>query len=92
MSERTNVYSRGVVRVMAERCSTCIFRPGNLMELRRGRVRSMLDGIGDEGCIPCHETLDAEEQAVCRGQFDTRKTAPLRLAESMGRIEWAEGQ
>lgn len=88
MSE-TNVASGGVVRVMRERCSTCIFKPGNLMHLQPGRVRAMLARVRhDQGCIPCHKTLDRKEQAVCRGQFDTAKTDPLQIAERLNRIEW----
>jgi len=76
---------------MAERCATCIFRPGNLMELRPGRVKEMVDAVNEaDGCIPCHETLDDEIQAVCRGQFDTHKTLPLKLAEAMNFIIWHE--
>jgi hypothetical protein len=89
--EKTNVASRGVVRVQAEKCATCIFRPGNQMELRKGRVRDMVDAIRDiEGVIPCHETLENEEQAVCKGQYDMYQTPLLRLAEVMDKIEWVK--
>lgn len=74
---------------MAERCPTCIFRPGNLMHLQSGRVRGMVEHVWrNESCIPCHKTLDQKEQAVCRGQFDTAKTQPLQIAERLGLIEW----
>ena len=87
----TNVASRGVVRVMRERCSTCIFKPGNLMHLQTGRVRNMVEQVReDQSCIPCHKTLDLDEQAVCRGQFDIVKTTPLQIAERLGFIEWTE--
>ena len=77
------------VRVMADRCPTCIFRPGNLMHLQPGRQRDMLDKVRTiEGCIPCHETLDDDVQAVCRGQFDALKTQPLQIAERLGFIVW----
>jgi hypothetical protein len=85
-----NVADHTGVRVMAERCPTCIFRPGNLMHLRRGQVKHMVAEVRkSEGCIPCHETLDDEVQAVCRGQFETAQTLPLQLAEALGKIvEW----
>jgi hypothetical protein len=74
---------------MAERCGSCIFRPGNRMSLRPGRVRDMLREVKvNDGCIPCHETTDNEKQAVCRGQFDTYKSAPLQIAERLGKIVW----
>lgn len=76
---------------MRERCSTCIFRPGNRMQLQPGRVRGMVAEVKrNEGCIPCHKTLDLPEQAVCRGQFDTAKTQPLQIAERLDLIEWVE--
>lgn len=77
--------------MMAERCDTCIFRPGNRMHLLPGRVRQMVEEVKrKEGCIPCHETLALPEQAVCRGQFDTLKTQPLQVAERLGVIEWTD--
>ena len=89
--EKTNVASRGVVRVKSEKCSTCIFHPGNRMDLRSGRVKDMVDSIRDiEGVIPCHQTLEDEEQAVCKGQFDAYQTPLVLLALSMGLIEWVE--
>jgi hypothetical protein len=62
-------------RVLAEMCSTCIFRPGNLMRLRPGRLRGMVrDALAGGGFITCHATLpysDPEAKpAVCRGFFD----------------------
>ena len=84
-----NVYRDGRVHVLAERCPTCIFRAGNLMELRRGRVRGMLDeAIANDSAIVCHSTLSTGGDAVCRGFFETRPTTPLQLAERLGLIEW----
>lgn len=86
---RHNVASRGVVRVKKEKCETCIFRPGNVMGLRPGRVAGMVrDTRADEGVIPCHETYDLEEQAVCRGFYELEpKPGPLQIAERLGCIE-----
>ncbi|MGW2317427.1 hypothetical protein [Streptomyces sp. NPDC001680] len=36
----------GTVRVCARRCDTCIFHPGNLMDLKPGRVANMVAGRG----------------------------------------------
>lgn len=58
------------LRVCAEMCSTCVFRPGNLMELRRGRVKGMVrEAVAADSFIPCHKTLDGDH-AVCRGFYD----------------------
>lgn len=67
-------------------CATCIFRPGNLMHLRAGRVREMIDdALAHDSAIVCHSTLDADH-AVCRGFFDRHQTLPLRLAVVTERI------
>jgi hypothetical protein len=55
---RHNVYRDGRVHVQAQMCSTCIFRPGNLMDLNAGRVRSMVDEAREhDSAIVCHQTL-----------------------------------
>lgn len=77
------------LRVCADLCSTCIFRPGNLMQLRPGRVRSMVDeALKNDAFIACHKTLDGE-RAVCRGFYDRHKTNSLgcRLGSIVGIIE-----
>ena len=38
-----NTYNNGKVHVCEKKCSTCIFRPGNLMNLNPGRAKEMLD-------------------------------------------------
>jgi hypothetical protein len=86
---RHNTYRDGRIHVQAEMCSTCIFRPGNLMQLRSGRVREMVDEArGHESAIVCHQTLDGDN-AVCRGFFERYPTTPLQIAERIGLIEWA---
>jgi hypothetical protein len=80
-------YRDGRVHVLAEMCGTCIFRPGNLMDLRRGRVAQMVrDAKRNESCIPCHDTLDGRERAVCRGFYDLHATAPLQTAARLDLI------
>jgi hypothetical protein len=60
------------VRVLTEMCATCIFRPGNLMHLRRGRLATIVnDHQQADGNLICHSTLpyfgDGVEPALCRG-------------------------
>lgn len=62
-------------RLCAVKCSTCIFRPGNLMQLRPGRVRQMVnDSLAGGGFITCHATLPyagtGARPAICRGFYD----------------------
>lgn len=77
------------VHVCESMCSTCVFRPGNLMHLNPGRLAGMVREAkaDDAGSITCHSTLDGEH-AVCRGFFDRHATAVLQIAERLGYIEW----
>lgn len=86
---KSNVFRDNRLHVMASKCSTCIYRPGNLMVLEAGRVASMeFEAVRDQGVIVCHKTLDPspQENAVCRGFFDTQKhqVGLLSVAERIG--------
>ena len=84
-----NVFNEGVIHVCRAMCSTCIFRPGNLMDLEEGRVEGMIkDAVADESTIVCHQTLDTPQNAACRGFFDRHKTQPLQIAERLDVIRW----
>lgn len=83
------VYRDGLVHVHRRMCSTCIFRPGNLMRLDEGRVEGMVADSGDDGCIPCHQVL-GEEPSVCRGFFDLHKNAILQVAERLDVITFTD--
>ena len=77
---------------MREMCETCVFRPGNRMRLKGGRLRQMVEDSrkGDGGGITCHKTLhwasDAGE-AICRGFFDRYATSPMQIADRLGFIK-----
>lgn len=87
-----NSYRSGKVHVCESMCSTCIFRPGNLMDLSPGRVQGMVSSaVKNDTAIICHSTLDGDN-AVCRGFFDRHKTQPLQMAERMGLIELVSPQ
>ena len=85
-----DVFRDGRVHVQSRMCSTCIFRPGNLMHLRPGRVDQMVADAGDDGCIPCHKNLTGHGAAVCRGFYDRRRNQVLQVAERLGVIEEVE--
>lgn len=77
------------VHVCERMCSTCIFRPGNLMSLEEGRVVQMVnDALKKDGQITCHQTLEFRHGAVCRGFFDRHKHGLLRVAERLGFIRF----
>lgn len=89
---RTNVFNGGKVHVQESKCSTCIYRPGNLMRLDEGRKDQMqADAIRDGGVIPCHQTIHGrrKQQSVCRGFFDVAKhEGLLAVAERMDIVEF----
>jgi hypothetical protein len=65
----------GKPRVLSKQCSDCIGRPGNLMRLRPGRVRDMVEGGVNGGGITCHQTLSYGIHpefggAACRWFYD----------------------
>ncbi len=86
-----NCLGKTGLRVATEQCSTCIFRPGNLMHLHVGRLATMAKEVqATEGYVTCHQTLDRplRQRVVCRGSFDRFKTQIIQVAERLGFIEW----
>lgn len=48
----------GKVRVLSERCDTCVFWPGNLMHLTEGRLEEIIAAnIAAGALLTCHGTL-----------------------------------
>jgi hypothetical protein len=77
-------------RLLTAQCSTCIYRPGNLMHLRPGRLKDMTETArAEEGFVVCHQTLpDASPPpgvlpAICRGFYDRFSTQALQLMERL---------
>lgn len=63
----------GKPRVLAEKCSTCVFRPGNPMHLRPGRLARLVeDNLRAGALLMCHKTTFGQqpEEAACRGFLD----------------------
>ena len=80
-----NVNGPNGIRVMREQCSTCIFRPGNLMQLNRGRLRDMVqESHARDTNVVCHQTLSEKFGAFCRGSVDDRVGQLARIGERLG--------
>ncbi len=84
-------------RVCAEQCSTCVFRPGNLMNLRPGRLQHMVrTSVRNGSFITCHSTLPysgtGAPPAICRGFFDSYGHASnvLRIWSRLGPFDEVE--
>lgn len=89
MSNKNNPFRDGELHVLSEKCSTCIFRPGNPMQLKPGRLKGITeDALAEDSFIVCHQTLDSHiygtEPAVCRGFGENYSTNSLRIAERLG--------
>lgn len=69
-------------RLLRKKCATCIFRPGNLMELRPGRLKYIEEDCNDPfdpKTFACHDTLKYGAnpefgRALCRGFYDAYRT------------------
>lgn len=75
------------VRICADRCTTCIFRPGNLMHLAPGRLARLLaQAIAQEGHIVCHDTLGTGAGSICAGYAShpegQKRSLALRLVRA----------
>lgn len=88
------------LEILDAQCETCIFRPGNKMHLKKGRVAQMVrDCTRDQSFITCHETMvyddpDAGDPTasgpMCRGFFDNHGhvSQMVRIAERLGMLEF----
>jgi len=72
-------------RLLSRRCSTCVFKPGNLMKLGHGRLQDLIaQARAAESYIVCHSTLPGVAPpgvlpAVCRGFADSHSTQSLQI-------------
>lgn len=92
-------YRDGAVHVMSEKCSTCVFRPGNLMHLPPGRLKELTDYVQETGVpFSCHQTLPYagrehvefyDGAALCAGAIENygAESIPVRTAYAMGLVE-----
>jgi hypothetical protein len=75
------------VRVMVEKCDTCIFRPGNLMTLNPGRVADMTRSTDlNDTNVTCHKTLGTPLGAFCAGSVARQPGQLVRIAERLNGI------
>lgn len=84
----------GRPRLLSGQCATCVYLPGNPMQLRRGRLKQMTEaGMQGEG-VTCHDTLTYGPYpefgpALCRGFYDSfgSRTNLVRIYERLGGFE-----
>ena len=77
--------------VYSEMCETCIFRPGNQMHLKQGRLKGVVDGNLEVGALlMCHKTTfgQKKEEVACRGFYDRYgdRVNVKRVMDRLGRM------
>jgi hypothetical protein len=88
----------GLSRLLAERCSTCILRPGDKMHLGAEHTAAFVRQALDAGSyVVCHQTLTYGDNpdfgpAICRGFFDAyaNRSPALRLLRAFSRLTEVE--
>jgi hypothetical protein len=68
-----DIFREGEVHVLADLCSSCIFKPHH-RPVDGARVAGMVRDTRDEpgATVPCHKTLygQTDHNAICRGWWD----------------------
>lgn len=76
--------------LLTDKCATCIYRPGNLMDLRPGRVAQMTkETRAKDTNVICHKSRDVggewTENAYCSGNVEVVGLGQLgRIMERCG--------
>lgn len=79
----------GKPRLLTQSCTTCVFHPGNPMNLAPGRLKKLIDHNRSIGAgLTCHQTLSYSEtgadRAFCRGFYDAYPdTQVFQIAERL---------
>lgn len=84
-------YRHGRIHILSERCTTCVFRPGNLMHLPPGRLQDLVESNrAADTAFACHQTIYGQtpDEALCRGYVDAYGDGitPIRLARQLGLV------
>lgn len=78
-------------QLFSRKCDTCVFHPGNRMDLQPGRLQNLIESNRREGTmLICHKTIDYGDhpevgQTMCRGYFDAY-AAESQVVQIMERI------
>lgn len=84
----------GKLRVLTEKCSTCVFHPGNRMRLNPGRLQDLVQqNLSAGAALVCHATLTYGDHpdfgpALCRGFYDAHgyKVNVVRIMQRLDGI------
>lgn len=81
--------------LFAEKCATCVFRPGNPMHLAEGRLADLTEQNRKTGSmLICHTTTygQAGREVMCRGYWDAYASSSVvpQMMERLFGPEWYE--
>ena len=80
-----NIARNGKVYVMEKCCATCPYR-GHIEHY----MKTIQVNIKNDNVLPCHETTDGPDQAICRGYYDKErdKVPIMQVAQRLGVVAW----
>lgn len=85
-------------RVFSEKCKTCVFRPGNPMQLAPGRLHELVERNLDAGAaLICHTTTYGQRpelgEVVCAGWFERygHRTSSIRVVSRLAALCGEDG-
>lgn len=102
LSLQPDPYRDGRVHVMSDKCSTCVFHPGNRMNLSPGRLKGMTDHVQESGVVfSCHQTLPYSGakhrehyggSALCAGAMEAYgdRSPQIQLALAMDVVTYVD--
>ena len=84
MRRRRNIYRNGKIHVRKSMCESCPYRHGK--DEARKLFPKIQHNIDKQVALPCHNMVDGQDEAVCRGFYEHDRTLPLHLARHMGLV------
>jgi len=78
-----------IEHVMRKMCETCIFHPGNRMDLRAGRLKELIrETDKDDTNVICHQSKGllgkVKIKVWCKGSVDRRPGQAVRVTQRLG--------
>lgn len=85
---RWRVWQKGVFKVQARMCATCIYRPDSALDIKKLEDDVRDHYIGFKGHRICHHSVDA----CCRGFWDRHKNSfPAgQIAQRLKLVEFVD--
>jgi hypothetical protein len=81
------------LRILNAKCETCVFKPGNPMHLRPGKLRALIAAnLAADAPLVCHSTLPYGKNpdfgpAVCHGWDESYDTNGVLIMKRLGGVD-----